>query len=271
MGDLSDDSAVEGRDGRFRGRVSEEWAIWGPNGGYVAALALRAAAASSRLPRPATFACHFLGAAHHDEVEMSVLPLRDGKRAASFRVSMTQQERPVLEALAWFVGESEGLTHDHATMPDVPDPEELKSWDDLGYAAPYPFWQNLEARSIGYVGPWEGRPSGEPQFKQWYRFRPRATFADPIVEAARALIVADIVPWPAATRASTGRLPYIAPNLDLTVRFHRYSSGGEWLLGEGEAPIAQDGLISGSARVWSRSGELIASGEQQMLCRPSPE
>jgi acyl-CoA thioesterase II len=271
MGDLAADSAVEGRDGRYRARVSSEWEIWGPNGGYVAALALRAAAAQSRLPRPATFACHFLGTAEFDEVDLTVTILRSAKRAESLRVSMTQNERPVLEALAWFVSDSDGLAHDVAVMPDVPGPDELKSWEDLGFEAPYPFWRNVEARSIGYTGPWEDRTPGEPAFQQWYRFRPRATFEDPVVEAARLMIVLDIIPWPAATRASTGKLPFIAPNLDLTVRFHRTPGDAEWLLGEGEAPIAEDGLISGTARVWSQDGKLLASGEQQMLCRPAPD
>lgn len=271
MGDLAADTQVEGRHGVYRANVVEDWEIWGPNGGYVAALALRAAAAESPLQRPVTFACHFLGAAKFDAVELAVAELRVAKRAASYRVSMTQRDRPILEALVWFAAEGEGLAHDHAMMPGVPGPDGLKSWEDLGFTPPFTFWHNVEARSIGYTGPWEERPPGEPTFQQWYRFRPRSAFDDPIVEAARLMIVVDIIPWPAATRASTGRLPFIAPNLDLTVRFHRTPGEGEWLLGEGESPIAEDGLISGSARVWSRDGRLLASGEQQMLCRPAPE
>ncbi len=61
MGDLGIDTAVESLgDGRYRGTLSKEWEIWGPMGGYVAAVAFRAAGAESVFPRPASFACHYL-------------------------------------------------------------------------------------------------------------------------------------------------------------------------------------------------------------------
>ena len=63
MANFLDDTRVEGIDGeseRWRAVLSPSWAVWGPNGGYVAAIALRAAMARSRLPRPASFHCDFL-------------------------------------------------------------------------------------------------------------------------------------------------------------------------------------------------------------------
>ena len=46
MGDFELDTRLEGVEpeaGRFRAHLSRDWEIWGPNGGYVAAIALRAA------------------------------------------------------------------------------------------------------------------------------------------------------------------------------------------------------------------------------------
>ena len=36
------DTAVDGTDGSYRAVLSKDWEIWGPMGGYVAAVALRA-------------------------------------------------------------------------------------------------------------------------------------------------------------------------------------------------------------------------------------
>src|SRR5258708_25112344 len=103
MGDLAIDTAVEGHDGHYTARFSGDWEIWGPNGGYVAAIALRAAGAHARFDRPATFTCHYLSAAAFDEVQLEVTTLRSSRRAESIRVSMTQGEKPILEALVWTI------------------------------------------------------------------------------------------------------------------------------------------------------------------------
>ena len=46
------------------------------------------------------------------------------------------------------------------------------------------FWDNLESRPINWV-PWPERTPGPPVWREWYRFRPRATFDDPFTDAAR--------------------------------------------------------------------------------------
>jgi len=42
MGDFERETRVEGGGGRYRAALSQDWEIWGPNGGYLAAIALRA-------------------------------------------------------------------------------------------------------------------------------------------------------------------------------------------------------------------------------------
>ncbi|MBI4517441.1 MAG: thioesterase family protein [Deltaproteobacteria bacterium] len=273
MGDLAADTAIDGRDGHYRASLARDWEIWGPNGGYLAAIALRAAGASTGLRRPASFACHYLSVAEFDEVELHVTTLRASKRAASLRVSMTQQARPILEAVVWVVGDVAGLEHDTAQMPPVPPPSELKAVEDLlspeDRKASYPFWQNLEARPIDWVH-WNQRAPGPPVWREWYRFRPRAVFDDPFVDAARALVLIDTMLWPATCRAYAGVLPYVAPNLDVAVQFHRAAAACEWLLCDAAAPVAAHGLIGGQSSVWSADGQLLASGGGQLLCRPRP-
>ena len=86
MADFAADTAVHrlGVDGdvtRLRAELSPAWEVWGPVGGYVAAIALRALAAGTELPRPASFHCNFLSVARFGAVDLEVATLRRGKRS----------------------------------------------------------------------------------------------------------------------------------------------------------------------------------------------
>src|SRR5215467_4499749 len=200
MGDFCIDTAVEGSGGRYRAELSRDWEIWGPNGGYVAAVAMRAAGAATSLRRPASFAGHFLNVADFDAVELEVVTLRAARRAESLRVSMTQRGRPIFEAVVWAVAAVEGLQHDVAEMPALPRPAQLTSMEELaaqhGLQPRYSFWNNLDVRPIDWV-PWQERRAGAPRWQEWYRFRPRATCDDPFADAARSLLLIDTLVWPA--------------------------------------------------------------------------
>ncbi len=222
MGDLAVDTAIEGSDGRYRAHLSRDWEIWGPNGGYLAVIALRAAGAQTSLRRPATFSCHYLGVADFDAVDLDVRTIRASRRAASVAVSMTQGEKPILEAQAWIVGDVEGLEHDAAPIPAVTPPDDLPNVDELMTGqerGPYhAFWSNFEERPLAWLprAEWDAREPSDPNFRSWYRYVPRDTFDDPFVDAGRALVLLDTLGWPAAVRAYTSDLPFYAPSLDLT-------------------------------------------------------
>jgi acyl-CoA thioesterase II len=274
MGDLAADTTVEEiGPGRYRAQLSRDWEIWGPNGGYLAAVALRAAGAHTALRRPASFTCHFLGVADFDDVELEVRALRESRRAASLAVSIRQHDKRVLEAVAWVVGELDGLEHDASPMPDVADPETLPTVAErLGDNEPGPyhkFWSNFDERPLSWVENWEEREPADPHFRCWYRYVPRATFDDPFVDAGRALLLVDTLGWPAAVRAyRAGDLAYYAPSIDVSAQFHALAPDCPWLLADVRSPVARDGLIAATASVWSADGRLLATGAQQMLCRP---
>jgi len=273
MGDLALDTAVEEcGSGRYRARLSRDWEIWGPNGGYVAAVALRAAAAATRMPRPASFTCQFLNVANFDAVDLEVSVLRASKRAEALRVSMRQEERPIVEALIWCTADGDGLEHDVSDMPAVPAVDKLKGLEEVSTAdelvGRHRFWENFDVRPIHYV-PWSTRPVGPPVWREWYRFRSGNDWSDPFVDAARAVILIDTMVWPAARQAyAANDQRYLAPSLDVTVQFHRMAPTSSWLLADACAPIAANGLIGGTTRVWTSDGRLMASGGSQLFCRP---
>ena len=276
MGDLEHQTAIDKiGEGRYRAALHPDWAIWGPNGGYVAAIALRAAGAESRFVRPASFLCQYLSVAEFAEVELRVETLRDGRRTQALKVSMHQEERHILEALVWTVAPNQGLVHDFTRCPAVPPPEDLPSIEDLlaqkGREVAG-FWRNYDYRPIDGLTDGESEP-GEPRIRGWYRFRPRARCEDPFADAGRSLVLIDTYTWASVWAAypSDGALPFIAPNLDLHVRFHRSAAESEWLFCEGRADLAEEGLIAADMRVWSREGKLLASGSAHLYSRPRPE
>ena len=62
-------------------------------------------------------------------VELEVTPLRSGRTVLAQRVAMSQEGRPVLDAMVWSVGEVEGLEHEDVDPPDVPDPRGVGELD----------------------------------------------------------------------------------------------------------------------------------------------
>jgi acyl-CoA thioesterase-2 len=275
MGDLASDTAVRSLgDGHYEATLSDEWEIWGPMGGYVAACALRAAGAATEQPRPATFSCHYLGVATFGTVDLRVETRRRGRAATAQRVEVSQDDRPILDAMVWSVGDVEGLEHDETVPPDVPGPGELPSIVDLvpeDAEPPFPFWRNFDAKPLGFEPGWPPDGPRPARWQEWLKFLPTATFEDPWVDAARCVVLVDLPSWPSAHRPHAWtQPPFIAPTLDLNVAFHRPATGREWLLCDGEAPVSTDGLFGWNARVWSDGGLLHASGGGQCLYRRMP-
>jgi acyl-CoA thioesterase-2 len=207
---------------------------------------------------------------------VAVSPLRSARTAAAYRAQVIQDGRPILEATVWAIGDVEGLQHDVSEAPPVPGPDALKSVTALLTEAglepdgpAYPFWNNVETRPIEFRIDWPPPEPQPPVWRQWCRFAPTPTFgADPWVDACRSLILVDIQSWPSASRQHAAGPPlFFAPSLDLYVAFHDPQPAEEWLLCDGYAPVAADGLMGWNGRLWSTNGHLVASGAGQLLCR----
>jgi acyl-CoA thioesterase-2 len=244
-------------------------------GGYVAACALRAAGAEADGRRPAAFSCHYMGVARFDTpVDLHVETRKGGRTATSQRVEISQEGRPILDAMVWSVSDVDGLEHDETTPPDVPGPDALPNIEDLlpdDAEPPFPFWRNFEAKPIDFVPDWPPAGPLAPRWREWLRFAPTATFEDEWIDAGRSLILVDLPSWPAAHRPHAWtQPPFTAPTLDLNVAFHRSTREADWLLCDGSAPLSTDGLYGWTARVWSPGGRLHASGGGQCLYRRLP-
>lgn len=267
--DLEYATRVEGHDegdgGRYVAHLSEDWEIWGPNGGYLAAIALRAAGMVAQIRQPASFYCHFLSSPAFDAVQLHVKVLKRGRRAESFAVEMTQQGKPILHAMVKTAADAPGYNHQLSEAPEVPLPEALKTYAELlptRRPPAFSFWNNVERRPVNQSA--TNEPTA-PILRDWARYRPRACFGDPFVDAARALILLDTCGFPAAYQYYRS-WRYLAPNLDTSAWFHHFSPACEWLLIDHECILAERGLMAVSGRVWDTEGRLLATGSAQLCC-----
>lgn len=261
---LAEATQLEGDDGRYSIRLDEAWEIWGPSGGYLAAIALRAAGRTAQIPRPASFYCHFLSSPAFDDVDLTVDVLKRGRRSESLSVQMSQRGKPVLHALVRTAADAAGYRHQELDAPEVTPPDASRPVGRLKDGKPiFRFWNNVTCRRPD----WDA--AGEPSaiVREWVRFEPASCVDDPFIDAARPLILLDTFGWPAVYQKYKG-VDYTAPNLDTYVCFHQFATQAEWLLVDHECPVAGDGLLGVNGRVWTADGRLLASGSAQLCCIP---
>lgn len=269
MGDLERDTRLSGGEGRYTITLSGDWDIWGPNGGYMAAVALRAAGMEAKIKRPISIACHFLGVPRPEPVEVEVRAVQSGRRAESIHVVYSQNGRAMVQAIVRTAAESPGVEHNFLRMPEVPHHSELKSFLDhwTGPVESVPFWDNLDSRIIFPERINENEDPIPADILEWYRYQPTATFDDPFVDAGRSVILMDTFAWPAgANPHPRNTRQYQGINLDVVTWFYEPAPDAEWPLCDYESPIATGGLVAGRGRVWSEDGRLVAMGGAQVLC-----
>ena len=273
MGALQIDTALTERDGRLFVTLSRDWEIWGPNGGYVAAIALRAA--GMRAPkghRPATLTAQYLSVAKFEEIEAVVEPVKQGRSAWCINVALVQAGKRFLQAQVWTTDRAEGPTSNELKMPDVPSYADLKSWAELQPPRTDTrrfFWDNFEGRPTFPRQGWAVDPRGAV-VRDWYRYADFDAGGDVFLDCARPLILIDTLQWPAHNRSLSAQPSYIAPSLDVSVWFHQAPGAAQWLLADAHAGTADNGLIHGSVRLWSADGRLLATGGSNMLVTPLP-
>jgi acyl-CoA thioesterase II len=272
MAALQDDTRIR-RDGeRLIAELSRDWEIWGPNGGYVSAIALRAAGVVAPPDhRPVTLTVQYLGQGAFAEAECVVTPVKQGRSAWLLNVEIRQGGRAFLQAQVWTTNREEGPHLVGAAMPDMPPPSALKTFREhalahYGEKAPPvgKFWKNIEGKPRAWQ-PMEAPRSAKPaELRDWYSFVDYQP-GDIWLDHARAVVLIDTLLWPTHSRSLAAPPSYIAPSLDLTVWFHEAAGPTEWLLLDACADVAAQGVIHGRGRVWTPDGRPVATGGSNML------
>jgi len=267
VGLFQDDTALSDKGGRLFATLSRDWEIWGPNGGYVSAVALRAAGiAAPPDHRPATISVQYLSVGQFADVEAEVEPVRKGRNAWCINVMLVQSGKRILQAQVWTTNKTDGPAKIDRKMPGVAHHSGLKSWSEMFPDAQpgFPFWQNFDGKPVRFAAEGTADPRGSVS-QNWNRFCGFAATNDPFLDCARALVMIDTYPWIAFGRGLDRRPDYVAPTLDLTAWFHDAPGACEWLLVDARSDVARSGLIHGSVDIWSDDGRPLASGGSNLL------
>ena len=276
MGDFEHDTRVQKTDNGYTAEISKDWEIWGPSGGYVASIALRAAGAAATIKRPVTFHGHYLRVARFDRVHLAVDVTHRGLRSESLRVRMLQDDKLIFEGALRTSAICEGLSYDElqeatARAPRGPHPASLSLINDAHdpNRDRMTFWKNFERRveNPDYFS--AQHRSEQATTEGWCRYTSKGPFSDPFVDAARSLVILDTCLWPCVFR-KYGPTDFVAPSLDITVMFHQGSPESEWLRHETRAHVAAGGLIAGEGHTFDEAGRTLATGFSQMLCVRRP-
>jgi acyl-CoA thioesterase len=255
-------TALEGREGRYTARLSEHWDVKGPNGGYLSAIALRAAGASCPFPyRPVSMSTQYLTRAPTRDVEVTVHVGRPGRWVRCLNVEIKQGRHVLLHSQVWASKREDGPELRNYTPPEAIG----AGPPTIGSSTPpvEGFQGNFE-----FVRPAAPASGPEARIQRWVRYRDFEAGGDLFAEASRSLVLIDCFVWPAYLEIRQGP-PEFAVSLDLSAHFHAPTCGSDWLFVDACAHAVGGGVISGAVRVWTQDGRLAASGASQMLHWPA--
>lgn len=253
-------------------------------GGQVLAQSLIAAArtvADAGLARPRlphSVHGYFLRSGDLDApIVFEVERLRDGGSFSARRTHALQHGKPILSMITSFQEDQEGLEH-FESPPEVPHPDEVDSILDFLSTTDHPaaaFLHRHAAVDMRHINGHVHVPGfAEPQHHQALWMRPRGVPpTDQLLLRALLTYACDqVILEPVLRRHG---LSWTHPglnvaSLDHAMWWHRDVPHDQWWLFVQESPSAQGGRGLGTARVYSESGELIATIAQEGMVRVPP-
>jgi acyl-CoA thioesterase len=246
-------------EGLYEGRIDGGWWIErGPNGGYVAAIMLRALTQSvpDPLRTPRSFTQHYLAPPVEGPVYVEVRIERAGRRVTFLSGRMLQDGRLLATSQAAFALPMPGIEFCDIVPPDAPPPESLAPLAPLALMAdPPPFRDRYE--TVWAIGAPPLSRAAEAVTGGWIRLaEPRPL--DHLLIAA--LTDAWMPPVFSRLDERVG-----VPTVDLTIHFRATvdpADADDWCLVRFRSQMAADGFVEEDGEVWSRRGRLLAHSRQ---------
>lgn len=253
--------------GRYEAEMARSWwVVQGPNGGYVAAVLLRALTDvvddSERSPRSLTV--HYASPARAGSVTIQVAVERVGRSLTTLTARMEQDERLVALAIAAFSKPRPGPELSDLVMPQVPPPHHYVTLPPPAEAPPIA--HRYETRWAIGTPPSPSAPrSARAVAGGWIRL-PEHRQVDALVAAA----ITDGWLPPLFARV---REPVAVPTVDLTIHFraelpHPGLADDDFVLASFRTTVAAGGFLEEDGEVWAADGTLLAQSRQLAVIVP---
>jgi acyl-coenzyme A thioesterase PaaI-like protein len=226
------------------------------NGGYLLAVAARAAVLDSPHPHPVALSASYLRATGPGPVTLDVVPGPAGRTLAHAAVTLRGPDGPSLavQTTTATLGSDEPLWG--APPPDAAPVEECLPSDGTVAGRPTKevgLRHRVETRLDPATAGWlRGEPSGEPVMRAWIRL---ADGADP--DPFSLVLFADVLP---PTSWAIGLFGW-APTVQLQVLVRALPAPG-WCLVEARASEVAGGWLDEDYRIWDATGRLVAQSRQ---------
>ena len=264
MGRFADDTAITPTGpGRSSARIDRGWWIQrGPNGGYVAAIVLRALQAELGAPgaerSPRSFTVHYLRPPAEGPVEVAATVEREGRSLTFVSGRLVQGDLTLATASAAFGAvRGESIDFDDAVMPDVAPPDACPDLPsppgDITIRDRYDcrvgiggdlFSEGPVARTGGWIRLADGEPTDVVAV---------AAFTDA---------------WPPSVFTRSAR-QIAVPTIDLTVHFRQpVLDPSAWCLVAFRTTLSAEGYLEEDGEVWSEDGRLLAQSRQLAVAAP---
>jgi acyl-CoA thioesterase len=253
--------------GRYSANMDRSWwIVSGPNGGYVAAVILRAICEEVNDParQPRSITLQFLRVPKEGEVEIEVVVERVGRTVSNLSARMTQDGVLLVITIAVLAENREAsLSFNELPglplLPDgtaIPAAESLAA-EDLDPSRDVPMRAHYEQRWVIGEHPFQPLPSGESVARTGGWLRPAGGEAiDSIALAA----MSDAWLPPIFSRV---REPLLIPTIDLTIHFRGLPTDPyAFCFVLFESPLSLDGYLIEHGQIFDAQGHLIAESRQ---------
>lgn len=253
------DTRLSGGGPGFEIGLGDRWSgLPGVNGGFLLAVCTRALARVLPFPDPVVVSGYYLRPGSPGPARVTTEVIRAGKTTAFGQASLWRDGKEVLRATAAFTdlaqvaARSPGPEFAAGAAPELPPPEQCAGLRQ-GPARGISIVDRFEYRAPVPPGWLRGRPSGDPRYEFWMRFRDRREpdlMSLPLFVDAAAPAVLEL------GAAST--------TVELTVHLRARPAPG-WLACRTWTKYVTGGYHEEDFEVWDSAGTLVAQSRQLAL------